>query len=371
MVGAVLFHLILLLMFSTWIIFRAPTPPADNASFQAVKVAPPPPPPAPPAASGGEVVNDFEPSVQMAAPPTVPTIVATTSPSTFAIKSVKVTIPNLPPSSSAAAVGTGMSGHDNPGQESGAGSPFGTSSSSGAPELTGYLYDLKQTRDGQPTNMDSGKYEHTILDFINSDWDESVLKDFYKSSKPLSTASIFVPVINAEDGPKAFGVENEVKPNLYVVLYKVTATPPQPGTYHFVGTADDILFVRVNHKTVLDGTDYGIDRELRDKEKSFQMTNFNPTFPNNANFWVGLPFQVSAGESVDIEILIGEEPGGKSDYFVFYQRDDETYEKQSNGSPLLPIFQLDSKPVKPNSEPMSFPPSATTPEPWTPTTGGM
>jgi len=364
-VGAVLLHLILFLLLATWIVFKAPATQVDVTSFLPVSVRRPPPP-APPPPSGGDAANNFEPAVQTAPPPTVPTIVATLNSSSFTVKTVKVAIPNLPASMSAP-VGTGLSGHDAPGQEAGAGSPFGSAGGSGVPQLEGYLYDFKQTRDGQPTNIDSGGYEHKILDFINADWDESVLRDYYKSPKPLSTSSIFVPVINAEDGPKAFGVENEVKPNLYCVLYKVTASPPQEGTYHFVGTADDILFVRVNHQTVLDGTDYGIDKELRAKEKSFQMTNFNPTFPNNADFWIGTPFHVSAGETVDIEILIGEQPGGKSDYFVYIMRDEDAdaYQKQSNGSPLLPVFQLDSNPIKPVSEPMSWPPFAAPPQPWT------
>ena len=368
LVGALLLHLILFLMLATWVVFRAPETPADS-KFLAVSVTPPKPP-VPPPPAGGDAANNFEPTTQIVPPPSAPSVVATINPTSFAVKSVAVSLPNLPPSLTRP-LGTGLSGHDAAGRSLGAGSPFGTTQNGGAPLLQGYLYDLKQTRNKQPTNIDGAGYENKILDFINSDWDESVFRDFYKSPKPLSTSSIFVPVINAEDGPKAFGVENEVQPNLYCVLYKVTATPPEEGTYHFVGTADDIMFVRVNHKTVLDGTDYGIDKKLRDKETSFQMTNFNPTFPNNANFWIGTPFQVSAGESIDIEVLIGEQPGGKSDYFLYIMRDESTYEKQSNGSPRLPVFQLDSKPVQPTGEPMSWPPFAATPVPWTATTSGL
>ncbi len=61
--------------------------------------------------------------------------------------------------------------------------------------------------------------------------------------------------------------------------------------------------------------------------------------------------------------LIGEEPGGKSDYFLYIQRDESTYEKQSNGSPLLPVFQLDANPIQPAGAPRSYPPFAA-PIPW-------
>lgn len=369
-VGALLLHLIAFFMLATWIIFKAPIPQNDG-NFRTVAIAPPPPPPpAPPSAAGGDAANNFEPSAETVPAPSVPSIVATSNLSDFAIKSVAVAIPNLP-AATAPPSGSGLSGHDAPGQDVGSGSPFGSADSGNHNQFEGYLYDLKQTRDGQSTNMDPGLYEQKILQFINSDWDEGVFRDFYKSPKELSTSSIFVPVIHAEDGPKAFGVENEVKPNMYCVLYKVTASPPEDGTYHFVGTADDIMFVRVNGKTVLDGTDYGIDHELRDKEKSIQMTDFHGTFPNNEQFWIGLPFHASAHESVDIEVLIGEEPGGKSDYFLFIQREESTYPSQPNGSPLLPIFQLDDKPIHPNAAPGSFPPSAPTPYPWSASSDGM
>jgi hypothetical protein len=361
--GAVLLHLALFVMLATWIVFKAPVVHDDTATFLPA-AAKPPPPPAPPPPAGGDAVNNFEPTVQVTPPPVAPSMVTTTAPSSFSVNSVKVSIPNMP-ASIAPPAGSGLSGHSAPGQASGAGTPFGSSDSSGAPEFQGFLYDLKQTRDHADTGMDPGMFHNKISQFVAANWNADLLRTYYKSPKPLNTTSIFIPVINAADGPKAFGVQNEVKPNMYVVWYKVSAAPQQEGTYHFVGVGDDILVVRVNGKTVLDGCDFAVDDELRKKEKSINMTNFNPTFGGNADFWIGTPFHVSAGENADIDVLIGEEPGGKSDYFLYIQRDQDTYQTQSNGSPLLPIFQLDPNPIKPSGEDKSYPPFATTPEPWT------
>ena len=362
-VGAVLLHVILFLLLATWIVFRAPPVQIDVTTFSATTVKPPPPP-APPAPSGGEAANSFEPATETAPPPCAPSVVTTVSPNAFALKAVCVQIPNLPPCTTTP-VGSALAGHDTAGPQAGSGSVFGSAESNGAADLEGYLYDLKQTPDRKPTGFDTGAYHNKIKEFIESNWDPGVLGHFYKSPTPLHTTSIFIPIINAEDGPKDFGVEKEVQPNMYCVWYKVTASPPQDGTYHFVGTADDVLLVRVNHRTVLDGCDYPMIDELRNKQKKFNMTNFDPTFPNNADFWVGDSFHVSAGETVDIDILIGEEPGGKSDYFLFIQRDEDTYQTQSNGAPLLPIFQLDSKPFATKAQPRSYPPFSPTPVPWT------
>ncbi|MEI9999198.1 MAG: hypothetical protein WDO13_08490 [Verrucomicrobiota bacterium] len=360
--GAVLFHLIVLLMLATLVVFRPPPAPLDDTNFHGVKV-PPPPPPAPAAPSGGASANAYEPAVDTAPPPCAPSVVCAPTACNFAVSPQKVNLPNLPASLSQP-VGSALAGHDLPGATSGSGSPFGAAESNGAAELEGYLYDLKQTSDRQPTNMDPGGYHNTIRQFIADNWNPSVLRPYYKAEKALHATSIFIPIIDAADGPKAFGVQDEVQPRLYCVWYKVTASPAQDGTYHFVGTADDIMLVRVNHRTVLDGSDGTVSDEVRAKQTRFNMTDFDPTFGPNGDFWVGTPFHVSAHEPVDIEVLIGEEPGGKSDYFLYIQRDEDTYEKQSNGAPLLPIFQLDPNPIQPKGEPRSFPPFAKTPEPW-------
>jgi hypothetical protein len=362
-VGAVLLHVVVFFMVATWIVFKAPAVHDDSTFLSTSVTPPPPPPPAPPAASGGDAVNNFEPAAQATPAPAMPSIVVTSNASAFSVNAVAVAIPNLP-AATAPPSGSGLSGHDTPGQQAGAGSPFGSAATGGATQLEGYLYDLKQTPDGKPTNMDPGLYHQKIRDFVANDWDPSLLHSYYQCATPLHASSIFIPVINADDGPKAFGVEKEVKPNMYCVLYKVTAAPSQDGTYHFIGTGDDILLVRVNHRTMLDACDRPATDELRQKEATVTMTNFNPTWPDNGIFKIGPAFHVSANEAVDIEVLIGEEPGGRSDYFLFIEREESTYDKQSNGTPLWPIFQLDPKPIHPVSEAQSFPPFSATPEPW-------
>ena len=366
--GAVLLHLILFAMIATLIIFRAPVPPSDTANFTAaqVKIAPPPAPPPP---SGGSTPSDADPTFTPSAPAAAPSLLTTASTSTFSVKSVTTKLPNLPPSLTDKAGSNGGAPGGGTGSGAGGGSPFGSPQDSGTPQLVGYLYDLKQTSGRQATpKMDPGAYHKKLKEFVGSGWNPGVLSDFYKAKNALNASAIFIPTLKAELGPKAFGVEKEVQPDMYCIWYKCTAAPTQDGTYHFVGGGDDVIAARVNGKTVFDGcsTDsIWADREK--EEKNFEMTNFNPTFPGN-KFWIGKAFHVNAGEMVDIDVLIGEQPGGRSNYFLLIQRDEDldSYAKQSNGSPLLPIFQLDSNVIKPQGEPQSYPPVAPTPVPWTP-----
>ena len=363
-VGALLLHLVLFLLIATFVVFKAPVK-DESATFTRFAV-PPPPPPAPPAPSGGEALNNLEPDVQTTPPPTAPSIVSTVNPSAFAVKAVKVMLPNLPASVTPPA-GTGLSGADSPGTGVGAGdstSPFGSESSTGSVQLQGYLYDLKQTADLKPTKLVPGTFHNKLVQFVKSNWDPSFLAQFYKSPKPLNTSSIFIPTLSAMDGPKVFDVADKVQPNMYVIWYKVKAAPSQDGTYHFVGVGDDIMLVRVDGRTVLDGCLYPVDAALRQSEKTYDSLSFRASCPPDNKLYVGAPFHAGAGQSVDIDVLIGEEPGGYSNYFLYIQRDESTYQPQSNGAPLLPIFQLDSNPVKPQGKPLSFPPYSKDMEPW-------
>ena len=364
-VGAVLLHLILFLLVATLVVFRPPVREETGTFVQVAVRPPPPPPPAPPAASGGDSMSNLEPTLQTVPPPSAPSVVTTTANSAFTVKSVNIAIPNLPAAISTPS-GSGLSGQDAPGSSSGAGSsPFGSDvATAGAAQFQGFLYDLKQTADRKPTAMIPGNYHRTLAKFIDANWDPAILNQYYKSPTALNTSSIFIPTLSAMDGPTAFHVEKEVQPNMYVIWYKAKAAPSQDGTYHFVGVADDILLVRVDGRTVLDGSLYPVATGIQAQQKSYPLVNFRQSCPPDGKLRVGLPFQARAGEPVDIDVLIGEEPGGYSNYFLYMQRDESTYTAQSNGTPLLPVFQLDSNPIHPQSKPLSFPPASGNLEPW-------
>ncbi len=365
--AAVLLHLILFIMLATWIVFRVPRPLEDSTRFARIPVpTSQPPPPSPPATSGGETASDLDPSQNVVPPPEVIPAIHLIIPANVNLPPTKDSLPILPPSSSQIfPQGPALTDDLGNGPGTGPGDQLGSLVNNGTPMLEGYLYDLKQTRDRRATNMDPGGYHNKLKAFIAGGWDAAILGDYYKAAKPVYTSSIFIPIIKAEDGPKVFGVENEVKPNMYCIWYKATVIAPRDGIYRFVGAADDILLVRADGRTVLDGSDFPVDDDLRKRQTQFQMTHFNPTFPNNANFWVGSPMHITAGQKIDLDVLIGEEPGGRSDYFLYIQRDEDPPHLQSNGAPLLPVFQLDPKPITLHADPMTYPPFSDTPAPWT------
>jgi hypothetical protein len=373
LVAAILFHLILFLMIATLVIWPAATPP-PTSEFHRVAIRPPPPPPPPPVTPpdpGGSSASSELQQVPVVAHVAPPPSVITSMNTYFTLnvpKNMEQTLSNF---SRQTAHGTQFDQGDN-GSGGGTGSGFG-SGNGPKNELRGNLYDLKQDPQRNPIDMDPGKYHRTISKFVTSGWDRTVFQPYYRTMKSLFTSCIFIPTIHAEDGPKAFHVEKEVQPNMYVVWYQLMASPPKDGTYHFVGMGDDILVVRVGNKTVLDGSIDEVDGNVRQVEKRYPIVNYAATErlhdagnPNDIGLFVGPAFHATADTPVRIDILIGEEPGGYSNYFLFIQCDETKYTMQSNGTPLLPIFQVGSKPVNPGGDPSYYPPYSHTAEPWIP-----
>ena len=205
--------------------------------------------------------------------------------------------------------------------------------------LMGILYDLKQTQDRTPTNVDAGTYWKVLDDFFSKGWDETILNKYYRVSRPLYTTQIFIPQISANEAPKAFGAEATVKPSRWVIHYKGQVSPPEDGTYRFVGSSDDFIAVAVNGKTEL----IAPLRELSPGH-SFPLTNWKSSDgfglqAADGSFVNGDWVTMKAGEPIDLDVIIGERPGGVFNAFLMIEKQGASYEMK-NGHPILPIFQV-------------------------------
>ena len=55
----------------------------------------------------------------------------------------------------------------------------------------------------------------------------------------------------------------------------------------------------------------------------------------------------TAGKVYDMEVLVGEHPGGESGFWLLYQDRSATYQSTSGGSPILPIFRISDAKMPP------------------------
>ena len=167
-----------------------------------------------------------------------------------------------------------------------------------------------------------------------------MLARFFRNASSLYTTQIWIPKISADHGPAAFHLENIVKPSLWCVLYKGQVVAPQSFTFHFVGAGDDVMLVRFNGRLVLDRCWY-----IRTNWKP--LADYSYDFSKiPKGFAKGDAIQVRAGESYPMEVLIGEQPGGEGFATLLQEIDGISYDKDSHGNPILPVFRMaDLKPA--------------------------
>jgi hypothetical protein len=216
-------------------------------------------------------------------------------------------------------------------------SAYGThTENSGQSALMGIFYDLKQTQERVRSSLGVDQYAKIIDEFLQHNWDESVLNRYYRASTPLFTTQIFIPTIDAADGPKAFGVDKLVEPNFYVIHYKGQVVAPESGTYRFAGYGDNVLVVGVDEKTVLIGNRFDVVLPTFKWTSTGEGTR---TYPD-ANLVDGSWFSVQAGQIIDLDVLIGESSGGQSAFFLLIEKQNGNYDRDGQGHPILPIFQV-------------------------------
>lgn len=207
--------------------------------------------------------------------------------------------------------------------------------------LIGIFYDLKQTQQREPIAKTPHHYESVIDDFILAGFDEALLNRFFRAALPLYTTQIAIPDMSANDGPKAFGVEDVVKPSNWIVHYKAQIAPPATGTYRFVGNVDDLLVVAINRKVVLVGNWPATNLpKLNWKSNSVPGPVVSANKYSKYGDWIDL----KANEPVDLDIILGERPGGKFQAIVLYEKKGETYPLNTKGQAVLPLFQLAPSP---------------------------
>ncbi|MBN2684749.1 MAG: hypothetical protein JXR40_05675 [Pontiellaceae bacterium] len=281
---------------------------------------------------------------------------------------------------------------------------FGGGSGSGN-ELIGTFYDLKQEPDGKPSDVGEALLEDkknprfsmasqstqdlamkVIDSFVGSGFNPTRLDDYFKAPKLKYAKAFMMPPMNAGAAPEAFGVQDQVEGSLWICHYKGQIAAPETGRYRFCGIGDDVLIVRVGRKIVLDACwpehigkmsswESDDDNNRRFSMNSYRYGNFNSWnriyeevekrggyegeegfgnvlrgVPNgNSNYMsaacrmvIGDWVDLRKGQLVNIDILIGELPGGDFTGRLLIEQQGKEYkmvESDAGPRPVLPIFK--------------------------------
>lgn len=346
---SVLVHITLVILGGSIVIYRAenPTPdftPGDGPLVSNDQAVPAPPNP------DTKQLTDQPPTLNPTIPP--PSSISVESITTMGVSSNPFQTASIPvqnPSSMMSNIENGMAERM---AKAGTGSGVrgGTTRMLGQREkisnaFVGTFYDLKQTRGHKPTGVTPEEYHKIFRKYAAENWKESVFNDYFRAKDPVYATQIFTPDIPAEDGPKAFGLEKEVQPSRWLVHYRARVSPPESGTYHFVGAGDDVMMVRFDGKLVLDRCWYQQDQILPPEQNYDYGWSAIPH-----GFGKGSAVRLRGGQYYDMDVLIGEQPGGRSYAALLVEQEGVEYQKDSKGNPILPVFRLADGPL-PDPEP--------------------
>lgn len=223
--------------------------------------------------------------------------------------------------------------------------PFGMLNPT-ANALVGVLYDAKQDPNHKPNDMSPQGMGELLRDFTSRGWNDRTLSSkYFHAERKLYLSRIYMPLMAAGEAPKAFQCEKEVQPSRWLIVYRGNVVAPKTGKFRFVGASDDTLVVRFNRQNVFDHGFYkgttGLHRSGREEAVHYKYPN-SPHYNNNiGGYEVGTEFDVRAGSTYPIEILISEIPGGWFGAALLVQETGVEYPKTETGAPLLPLFRVD------------------------------
>lgn len=307
----------------------------------------------------------------------------------------KVSLPDMPAMPVDSSLTSTMPGMGGPGLGLSIGSASGTGSGDGptmfgvkgGEGLKGTFYDLKYLKDGKSSGMTGKKYADIIINLSHTGINTSLLQNYFTAPEALYTGWIFYPNIDSSAAPKAFSLPPK-HAALWCIVYSGHVTPPVSGTYKFVGFADDVLAVTFKGQVILDHGSfsshqvYAPNRSTAWDPKNFKWYDYANAkydgitwYTNNTTWYAahkghmeGHPFQVKAGQSYPITILIGDwnaigGVGGLTQAQLFLKKEGAQYPKDSKGNPVFPVFRMNtaSFPKLPHNK---VPPYEKTPPAW-------
>ena len=218
---------------------------------------------------------------------------------------------------------------------------FGASQSIGN-DFVGTFYDLKRDRSGRDISvMDTRGYHNALNKFVRGDWESSKLARFYQAPTKLYTTCFMVPTVHSIIAPEAFGVDTDGY--LWAVHYKGKLVCPASHTngitFRFWGQGNNILLVRVGGRLVLNAAWPGW-------EAGYYANLLNIVSPDSRRYFMGDGLSevgdwitLEPGESVDMEVLTGENHGGRYCSMLVVEEKGVEYEKGKQGNPVLPMFK--------------------------------
>jgi len=202
--------------------------------------------------------------------------------------------------------------------------------------LVGTFYDFKRTRAGGSLVLSNDEFKVAVGKFTRGGWNTAALARYYRAPKQLYATSIMIGAMQSVLAPGEFNEPN-TQGLQWIVHYKGKLVYPNLIKFRFWGCADDIMLVRVEGKDVLNAPWPGSEYYFSDWAASAAGSR-NQRMGNTwavPSDWITL----EAHEPVNMEVLIGEVPGGVFSAMLAVEVEGEDYKLNKFGGRTFPMFK--------------------------------
>ncbi len=218
--------------------------------------------------------------------------------------------------------------------------------------MPGRFYDFKQTKDGKPTkDYEISRYmdfASRVVEIQDAGFRDSAFRKFFQAPDTLFLTQIAIPLSDADSGPRVFNVAEKVKPSGWFVHYQGKVAVNRDIHFRFVGVGDDYLSVHSKGRPRLIATWASSSNVITGKwEPSETSAPGEPTPLHGSPPVEGDWIHLKKGQWLDLDIGIGECPGGKVGFVLMVEEKGVDYRTSANGAKVLPIFT--TQPITPTA----------------------
>lgn len=223
---------------------------------------------------------------------------------------------------------------------------FGMRDESRVGLLAGQIWDTKRRRDGSPGGFnpgDVGTYIEPmkkVLKILERDGELEEADIFAVGEKQYLNVLV-VPDQPADNAAKAFGAEGQMEPMGFFIDYSGKIRAPRNGRFRFVGRADNLMFVLVDDRVVLNGS-FDDCYSISDWKPDEDAPSNHPANQDRLPLIYGDWINAREGQVLDLHVLLGESTGGKLAGVLLVEYAGDPYQTGDNGRPILPPFTLAS-----------------------------
>ena len=199
--------------------------------------------------------------------------------------------------------------------------------------LDGVFFDFKQTNRGERRNPN---FVQEVRQFVDGGFNRSALeRTVFRAPNNRSVSFIAHPNMSANLAPAAYDLAGVVEGRQWIIHYNGVISPPRNGRFRFTAYADDQALVAIDGRVVVDGSRQKIsDSRFHGTQVHGNMPNTNDSNHSRTSEWISM----QANRNYNIDIIVGENPGGRYMAWIFVEEEGVQYERVGGTWPRLPLF---------------------------------